>query len=97
LTLSKIITSGISAGSVYKFRVSAHNIHGWSTVSNTSMIYATDKPSKPAAVTTQEQTSAIVFSWTAPNSNFESIEAYKMLIQTSTSSFQEETTYCNAS
>lgn len=80
LSTTHLITSGISAGSPYKFRVRAHNVHGWGDKSSEVIIYATDAPSQPQPVTTTAASASILIRWTAPNSNYESIDAYKLLI-----------------
>jgi hypothetical protein len=97
LLTTYLVTSGVAGGSGYRFKVRAHNTHGWGEYSEEALVYATDTPGQPDTVTTALATSDIQISWTEPLNNYESIDAYRVVIQSSTSSFEEETTYCDGS
>ena len=49
---SATISSGITGGNSYQFRLRAHNIHGWGTYSSVLTVTASGVPAQPAAVTT---------------------------------------------
>ena len=87
----------MSGGTGYRFRATAHNVHGWGPVSTEALVYATDVPAQPATVTTTASTSNIEIAWTVPFNNYESIVAYRVAVQTSTGAFEEEPISCDAS
>jgi hypothetical protein len=77
LLVEKIVSTGISGGNPYRFKVRAHNIHGWSTqYSSEATIYATSAPSQPAVMATVPANADIELQWQAPFNNYESISAY---------------------
>lgn len=47
-----------------------------------------------SAPTTAIDGTNVKISWTAPSSNYETITAYKVFIETISGTFVEETTYC---
>lgn len=61
-------TADLTDGSLYKFKVMAHNVVGSGLLSSSIDIYAATKPNPPAAPTmvSQEKT-AITIAWTALN------------------------------
>ena len=86
------------AGDWYDFRVSAHNVHGWSVVSALKSIQAAQAPDSPAAATTTIVDKSIRIYWTQPSWNFKTITAYQVLIQDHLgSTFSEELTHCDGS
>ena len=77
LLVEKIVSTGISGGNPYRFKVEAHNIHGWSAqYSSEAIIYATSAPSQPAVMATVPANADIELQWQAPFNNYESISAY---------------------
>jgi len=95
LLATHTITSGVVGGADYRARVRAHNVHGWGPYGPESVIFATDVPVQPAAVTTTAASEKIQISWTTPFNNYESLDAYRVSIKTSTGTFQTETTNCD--
>lgn len=89
--------TGLTGGTTYKFRVRAHNEHGWGSFSTETSIVASSVPDTPAAVTTSINNQNVRFTWVAPTSNHQTIDAYKLKIKTSSSTYVEELTYCDGS
>jgi hypothetical protein len=86
-----------TGGAQYRFRVRAYNKHGWSPdYSPEGVIYATGKPATPDPVVTSQANRDIELRWTAPFNNYESIDAFRVLVKTSTGSdsYEEERTHC---
>jgi hypothetical protein len=46
------VSSGVAGGEDYRFRVRAHNAHGWGPFSTVAVIYATSVPAQPPVATT---------------------------------------------
>jgi len=82
-------TTGITGGTTYEFKVRAHNIYGWGTFSNIASITASSTPAQPAAVTTAIHNNMLRITWTAPTSNYASIDSYRITIQQSDNSFSQ--------
>lgn len=77
LSTTYSITSGITSGTTYSFKVRALNIYGWSSAySAIATITASDVPSQMAILTTSLSTTFVRFTWTAPASNGDAIDAY---------------------
>ena len=91
------VSSGITGGATYLFRVRARNIHDWSVESSELSVVASGAPSTPAAPATTLESLDVRISWSAPTTNHASITAYKLAIENSASSFIEENTYCDGS
>jgi hypothetical protein len=53
------VTSGVTGGGSYQFRVRAKNKYGWGNFSTTVSILAATPPSTPASVTTTQSGTAI--------------------------------------
>lgn len=64
LSLSTIITSGITAGSTYLFSYRASNILGWGPFSDPIAIKAADIPDSVATPTTSIENIFVKISWT---------------------------------
>ena len=61
------------------------------------MVYATSAPGQPAPVATAQATGDIQISWTEPLNNYESIDAYRVVLQASGGTFEEEASFCDGS
>ena len=92
-----LVTSGIAGGADYRFRVRARNTHGWGLWSEEALIYATSVPAQPDPVTTAQATGDVQLSWTEPLNNYESIDAYRVVLQTAGATFEEAASFCDAS
>ncbi len=75
------ITSSITAGTTYLFKLRAKNSYGWGVFSTIVSIDATDKPSQMSAVTTTIESNTFVrISWSAPSDNYDTITKYRINI-----------------
>ena len=83
-----ISNSDVVSGAYLSFRYRAHNVHGWSTYSDTFVIVAATIPDRPTNVATTSTfiNSYMVFSWSAPvntGGNVVEIDAYSVLVMNS--------------
>lgn len=76
------ISTGIVSGSSYQFKVRASNIFGWGSNSTITTIKAAKVPAQMTAPTTSidSTTGGVKISWTAPDSQGDTITAYKIEI-----------------
>jgi hypothetical protein len=76
--------------------VRAHNSFGWGLFSNPATFVVADVPAQPAAVTTSISGMNVMISWSAPSSNYATIDSYKILMQDSSgSNSYEDSIDCN--
>ena len=95
---TEVVVSGLTGGSTYKFRVQAHNIHGWGERSDELVEIASGRPDQPDAATVQIVNLDVMVSWSAPASNHASITQYLIkFVQVGGVTFTEESTYCDGS
>ena len=85
----------ISAGTQYRFRVSAHNAHGWGPTSAEKVIVAASTPDAPTAPVTSIENIYVKIDWNTPASNSAPIDGYYVHIAKSDGVFVHETVYCN--
>lgn len=90
------LTSDVSAGTTYRFKVQAYNIHGWGLESPIAYIKAAEEPSQMTAVTTSidAATGGVTISWTAPHDGSDAIVEYKIEIKQNDGNWYHETTHC---
>ena len=90
--------TGLSAGSSYKFRISARNSVGYSPASSVLTIVAATIPSQPSApTTTLNGETSFTFDWNPPSDlGGLTISGYRLEVKTSTSSFSTEAINCDA-
>lgn len=76
LGTSFIVTTGVTAGTTYKFKVRAQNAHGWGVFSVVKDVLATTFPEQMNAVTTSIQNSGlnVRIQWVAPYDNSDNID-----------------------
>jgi hypothetical protein len=87
--------SGADQGSIYKFRVRAYNIHGWSAWSAWGEVLAADVPGIIESTTIAiVESTQVQLSWQVPEANGSPIDAYLVEFLTSSGSYVEEDTYC---
>jgi hypothetical protein len=95
------ITSGISPGAVFKFRVRAKNMWGWSSqYSDLLTVTPSAKPEQMAAVTTviDSITGNVIVSWVEPEDNAATITEYSIeILQTGSVVWTEENSACDGS
>lgn len=94
--------TGLTAGTIYRFRVSAANIYGYGSASTSASFIASSVPGVPSTVTvTQSSTdpTEVDFTWSAPASNGGlTIDSYQMVLYNPTTAvWAEDTTNCPAS
>ncbi len=93
---SFIVTTDLSVGQPFLFRVRAKNAYGFGDYSTPATIRTSDKPETMVAVTTSvEDDTYVRITWVAPYDNSEPIEAYQILIQQSNGAYSEHTGACN--
>jgi hypothetical protein len=89
-------TNEVVAGTQYKMRVRAHNVHGWSTWSLILIIRSTGLPLEPTPPSTLIENGIIKVSWVDPVANYEAIDSYQILFaQVDYFTLTEITLYCN--
>lgn len=71
--LSKTISSGIVAGTVYKFKYRASNVLGWGEFSDEVTIKAAKEPEQMNTVSTLIENTFVKIYWDYPNDNYDSI------------------------
>ena len=81
-SLTFLVTSNITPGTTYNFRVKAKNAHDWATDwSPIGSVVASSKPNQGNTVTTAVYNKTFVrISWVAPNHNSDTITSYEVLI-----------------
>ena len=96
-SLSYIVTSGVSPGSVYSFRVRAKNMWGWSRdYSATLKVTPSAKPDKMAPVeVVTDTTGAVIVRWVAPQANAAPITEYLIELLDSASGWRTVLTTCD--
>jgi hypothetical protein len=70
----------VQAGATYKFRVQAHNIHGWGPTSPELSVITSGVPTKPAAIVVSIENLEVKLKWVKPSENFNAITKYEILI-----------------
>ena len=91
--------SGLSTGNPHKFRVRARNAVGFSNYSSVFTIISATVPAQLSAPTTALHggDTQVIIDWSAPaDLGGLSIDGYKVVIKTSTNSFAEDLTNCDA-
>lgn len=73
--------TGLTADTVYKFKIEARNLKGYSAYSNTLSIRAASIPDKPSAPTTTVNAANVGISWNAPFNGGSPITAYTIWIR----------------
>lgn len=87
----------LTPGKSYKFKVQAHNIHGWGLNSDVLTVVASGIPEVPAPVTVSIENVAVKISWTPPFNNFAPITRYLVTVKQTDGTFTAQTFYCDAS
>jgi hypothetical protein len=89
------VSSGITAGSSYYFKVRAKNIYGYGDFSTVTLIKASGTPSQMAIPSTTNIGTDVKIQWVAPNFNSGTLIAYRILIRNSANTYVEDTTVCD--
>jgi len=85
LTYTSPANQYIVPGKTYRFKVRAHNVHGWSPAFSTvSLVLASEPPVKPDPITTEINNLFVRVAWTAYiNNNFEALDKFQVLFKKS--------------
>lgn len=81
LQSSYTVTTGVTTGTSFSFKVRAKNVYGWGLYSTTTSILASQAPAQPQVPTTSIVGTAARISWIAPADNGEAITAYEVLVR----------------
>lgn len=95
---SIILSTGITAGTSYQFKVRAQNVLGWGGISPATTIKAATIPSQMVAVTTSidSSTGGVKITWTAPLDGSSTIDSYLIEIANSAqTAWAADTTNCD--
>jgi hypothetical protein len=98
---STILSTGIIAGTTYKFKLRLANIHGWGPFSSITSIKASQVPDTMSAVTTSidSSTGGVTITWSPPtNDGSETIDTYLIEISNKAgTTWTVETLSCDGS
>ena len=89
------VSTGLTPGQGYLFRLRAENVYGWGPYSNEVTVYAAGLPSQPTDVTTEIISTDVRIRFVAPTNDAAPITSFKILIKQSDGTFTEDTTNCN--
>jgi hypothetical protein len=91
-----IVSTGVSPGATYAVRVSANNAHGWGAASPVTLVAANAAPdSTPAPTTAISGLVNVRVAWVAAYANSEPLDAYEVLLATSSGAFVAELSSCD--
>jgi hypothetical protein len=97
LTTTFTISSGLTAGQAYLFRLKAENVYGWGPASTQTTVYAAGLPSQPSTVTTTVMGTDVRIQFSPPSNIAAPILMYKIIIKQSDGQFTETATHCDGS
>jgi hypothetical protein len=97
LTPTFTVSSGLTPGARYEFRVSAENLYGWGPPSTLTVAYAAGLPQQPFQVVTTISGTDTAISFTAPENGAAPIEAYRVWLRHADGSFAQDLTNCDGS
>ncbi len=85
LTYTSPTNQYIVPGKTYRFKVRAHNVHGWSPAFSTvTLVLASEPPVKPDPITTEINNLFVRVAWTAYiNNNFEALDKFQIIFKKS--------------
>lgn len=97
-TTTTATSSPLVGGTTYNYKIATKNKYGVGTFSNALSVLAAEAPDAPAVPVVTQESIYIKIAWSAPNSNHESIDAYKVEIIDSTGAYVESSAcYGNSS
>lgn len=72
------VSTGITSGSDYQFKLKSKNVHGWGDYSSVTTVTASSVPGTPSAApaTSLDSNGDVVVTFTAPDANGEDITSY---------------------
>jgi hypothetical protein len=89
------VSSGLTAGAGYLFRLKAENLYGWGPASAQTTVYAAGLPAQPYQAVTTNSGTNINIAFQEPENSAAPIIAYKIWVRHSDGSFTEEATHCD--
>jgi hypothetical protein len=90
-----LLASGVVAGTTYKFRMRAQNKWGFGGFNGVAEIEASAVPGPVDAPSSEISGTNALISWTAPEDYGSTITAYKVVLLTALSAYEEEVVYCD--
>jgi hypothetical protein len=97
LTTTFTVSTGLTTGHAYLFRVRAENAYGWGPYSTVTTVYAAGVPGQPYQPATAVVGTDVRVTWGPPGSEQAPISAYKVLIRRADGQFVAELTSCDGS
>lgn len=98
MTTTTYTATGLTADTVYSFKVKARNIVGFSAESSSISIRAATVPITPIAPVTSIQGSSVRVTWTPPDNGGSPITAYRIEVrQVDDTTYSVDSTDCNGS
>jgi len=95
--LAGSVSTSVTGGEAYLFRLAAANIHGWSGYSSELSVVASGVPDEPDPPSTTLDSLTVKIAWTAPGANYGGITAYKLAVVDSGGTAIEEEANCDGS
>ena len=83
LDLTRIVSTGITTGALYRTRYRARNVVGYSGYSPIGYIEASQQPSQPGAPTVAILATDVIITWSLPDNQGNNIKAVEIFIQNS--------------
>lgn len=78
---SFIVTSGVTAGALYKFKYRARNVYGWGPFSEEVTIKAARQPEQMLPIETVIENNFVKVSWEYPTDNSDTVSEYEILVR----------------
>jgi titin len=95
-SLSYVVSSGLTQGASYVFRLRALNVIGWGSRGPTLTVIPSSVPDTMATVTTSHSSQVYAkIAWVAPDDRGAAITAYHVFVKKSDGTMTTDLTYCN--
>jgi hypothetical protein len=95
ITVQNYLSTGLTAGVAYKFKVEAQNEFGYSEMSEEVEILCATHPEKPLPPTATIIDDYVIFDWTAPEDNGTPITSYEFYIRSVDLVYIEDKLVCD--
>jgi hypothetical protein len=92
---SYLLVAGVVSGRTYQFRLRAQNKWGFGGYSAVVGIQASTTPGRASAPTTAISGSSVRITWSKPDEHGSAITAYRIVVQTATLDYLEDTDHCD--
>jgi hypothetical protein len=95
ITDTSYTATGLTAGTIYEFKIESRNSYGYSTYSDVIILLCAFIAEPPVTVTTANVNELVTISWSEPVSNGSPITSYRIYVQEhGSTTFTEETFEC---